>query len=142
MGSQTSSHQDPELFNMYEMDWQRGDVPGGLDGVDARSLSVDPATDSASFMARLLPEWQVTVDARDGTLEIFLLGGDLSANGQRVGTAGFVAVPRGSGSCQLASSAGATGFVLWSPGPRLQDSYDGGLHVVRTWEQPWMPETC
>jgi hypothetical protein len=134
-----SDHQGPECFNIYELPWQRGEGPALVADAEVRSLSHDPETGSASLMVRLPAGWEATVSDDDVVVELFVLEGDLSANGDQVGTAGFIAVPKGHGSCRLSSNGGAQAYLWWSPGERLEGCYVDGIQVRRTWEEEWIP---
>lgn len=134
-----TDHQSPECFNIYELNWQRVGAPAVLADGDVRPLSRHPDTDTASFMFKLPPGWSADVGGSEAAIEIFVLEGDLSADGTEVGPAGFIAVPKDHGSVALSTRDGAQAYLWWSPGTRLEGCYDGKLQVRRTWEEEWIP---
>ena len=69
------------------------------------------------------------------TLELFVLEGDVALDGERVGAGGYVSVPRGSGSVDLRSAAGAQAIVYWTPAAAV---VAGAVpRVTRVQHEPW-----
>lgn len=131
---------DPQFFNIYALDWERGTGPELTHGVDARMCTLDEDTGAATLMVRIPPGWRYTESTDDGTYEIFVLEGDLSAEGAMVGCTGFVATPKGCGPVELSSEGGCQAFVFWEPNLPVEACYDGGqLQVRKLWQEPWIP---
>lgn len=132
------SRSEPHFHNVDELEWEPRSGTGVLDGLDVRLLSRDSAKGSSTWMARLPPSWRARADSDEAALEIFVLEGDLAADGEAVGAGGFVALPRGAGSCELTSRAGAQAYVFSSSTVLAADSYEGRLHVRRVWQEQWI----
>jgi hypothetical protein len=71
-------------------------------------------------------------------LEFFLLRGDLSLQGTRVGSGGYVHVPQGCGGGELASVGGATAFVFWNPNAPCFSYPLTRNRVVDPLAEPWV----
>jgi hypothetical protein len=131
---------EPQFFNIYELDWQRSVGPQFTHGIEAKVCTRDEETDATTFMVRIPPGWRHSQSTDEGTLEIFVLEGDLSVEGKTVGCTGFVAIPKGSGPVEMSSESGCQAFAFWEPGLRVEECYDGGqLQVRKIWEEPWIP---
>jgi hypothetical protein len=83
----------------------------------------------------LPPGWNARADARDATIEAFVLAGALEVDGAPAAVAAFVSLPRGSGA-QLASPGGALAYLFWSPALAPRD--DESCTLLDTWAEPWL----
>ena len=128
---------EPHHFNAYELEWERGSEIPLFDGADRRVITRDGGTGSATTMVRLPPGWRRSAAADDGTLECFVLEGDLSVEGERVGAGGFAAVPRGVGTVDVATESGAQLVAFWNPPLDVELYYGDGLRVARSRDVPW-----
>ena len=130
---------EPQFFNAYSLDWERGLGPELTHGIDARLCTKDDQTEASTLMVRIPPGWRHTESTAGGTLEIFVLEGDLSAEGQAVGCTGFIAAPEGSGPVEFSSERGCQAHVFWNPNLPALEYYDGGqLQVRKIWQEPWI----
>ena len=110
-----ANRSEPQFFSIYEMGWERGRGPEIISGLNVRFVSRDPDSGASTYMAQLPPGWRVDEAADEATIEVFVLEGDLSANGQQVGAGGFVAIPKNCGPCELSSETGAQVYLWWTP---------------------------
>ena len=78
-------------------------------------MSRDTQSDAQTFLVETSPGWKSRQDASHGSIEFFVLRGDLTANGSRVGASGYVHLPQGGGGGELSSEAGALCVVFWNP---------------------------
>ena len=130
-----SKRDEPQFYNILELDWQRAEVIPLLHGLDLRVLNRDEAKPSATAWTRIPPGWAGTHDALGGTLEVFVLEGDLSLEGERVGVSGFFSIPEGSGAAELRSETGAQALFYWTFAMPLEA--DAAVRVERVWQLPW-----
>ena len=128
---------EPQLFNMYELPWERLDGPRIAHGVEARLLTRDVRSGSSTFMLRLQPGWRLAEQTDEATLECFVLQGDLAVEGRAVGAGGFLAIPKGCGPVELASTSGAELVLFWNPVFDTDFHYDSTIHVKKIWQEPW-----
>lgn len=128
---------EPQFFNIYELDSERLRDPGLLYGVEGSILSRDSRTGSATYIAQLHSGWQWTEDLEDATLEIFVLEGDLRVDGTRVGGGGYAFIPQGSSSTELTSESGALALVFWNPDMPLFPPPYTRVRVTKYWKEPW-----
>jgi hypothetical protein len=98
-------------------------------------VSRDERSGGCTLLVRFPGGWAGKQEAAAGTLECFLLEGEVRVSGQRVGSAGFAAVPRGSGGAELSSEEGAIGLVFWNPTPTGLEEED--VVTRSAWEIPW-----
>jgi hypothetical protein len=131
--------EDPQFFDMYSLPWGESSELAILHGVETRLLSRDSGTEASTYMVRLDSGWAHTETASDATVECFVLEGSLSVDNATVGAGGFIAIPRGCGSVELSSEAGATLFLFWNPTLPTGVHYNMQVHVTKTWQQPWLP---
>ena len=136
--SKVTNRSDPQFFSVYEMGWDRGKGPEILTGLNVRALSKDADSGSSTYMAQLPAGWRLDEQGDEATIEIFVLEGDLSANGQRVGAGGFVAIPKQCGPCELSSETGAQVYLWWTPVWPSDYYYDSAVYVAKVWQLPWV----
>jgi hypothetical protein len=127
----------PQLFNVFEMNWGRDSERALLHGIDVRMVSEDPLNGSATFMAHFPAGWRVTEKAEDHHVEIFVLEGDMTADGTRVGAAGFVSVAHGRGPAELSSEGGAHAYVFLNAPGNDPGSHGDGTRAVKSWKLEW-----
>ena len=131
---------EPQFFDIFALDWKRGIGPALTHGVDARLVTRDEGTEASTLMVSIPPGWRHVEQGTDGTLEIFVLEGDLSADGKSVGCTGFVVIPLGCGPVELSSVTGCQAYVWLEPTLPVDYYYDGGqLQVRKIWQEPWTP---
>jgi hypothetical protein len=133
----STSREEPQFHNIYEAGWQKTTDRELLHGVEVRTVSEDPNTGSATYMAHFPAGWRASESAADAGAELFVLEGDMTADGRTVGASGFIAVPHGRGPCELSSANGAYAFVLFNPAPDGVELYEGDIRVQKTWQLAW-----
>jgi len=127
----------PQWFNSSELEWTPASTPVGT--VErARLLSAaDDGSESATWQLDLPAGWSRSV-ALPGTIEIFVLGGELRAGDSAVGTGGFIAVPAGTAS-EISTASGTQVLLYSNPQLGLEDCYpDGQVVVAATRDLPWI----
>ena len=124
----------PQFYNVHELGWARAGDIAVMTGADCRVLNRNHENGSATVMVRVPPGWRGRHGALDGTLEVFVLEGQLALNGDSVGTSGFMFVPEGSGDSERSSEHGATALFYWTVAMPLQP--DAAIKVVRVWQEP------
>ena len=129
---------EPQFFNVYGLDSEaERNLPPIAAGVEARLISSDEGIGASMCLARLPAGWSYRTKPDDPTIEILVLEGAMSAEGQELKPGGFVAVPDGSGGCELGSAQGAQVMVLWEPGVASAAYYGTELHVTKVRDIPW-----
>lgn len=111
---------EPQFYNVHELEWSSASDLAVTSAADCSMLNRNEDTGSATLMVRLPAGWHGRHQAQDGTLEVFVLEGQLTLNGESVGTSGFMFVPEGSGDSELSSEQGATALFYWTVGMPLQ----------------------
>jgi hypothetical protein len=127
----------PQLYNAYELPRTEDTGSEFLAGAAARTLSRDRDSGSTSSIIEVPPRWNHRERCDDGTLELFVLQGDLGINEARVGTGGFVALCRGGGDVDLASSSGAIALAFWNPDLDVAFYYGCDVYVTHAHHLPW-----
>ena len=130
---------EPQFYKILELDWQTSRELPVTRGLESRVLSRDDAKPSTTLMARVPPGWRDTHDAVNGTLEIFVLEGDLSLGGERVGASGFFSIPEGTGDVELRSDTGAQALFYWTVGMPLEPG--AAVSVTKVWQMAWEVQT-
>ncbi|MCY4087987.1 MAG: hypothetical protein OXG37_14175 [Actinomycetia bacterium] len=129
---------NPQLFNAYELSWQRVNGPPIAHGLEARLLTVDAASGTTTLMVRVPAGWRYTESADEATVEIFVAEGDLSVNGTRAGAGGFIAIPKDRGPGELSSEAGAQIFLWWNTEWPEDYYYDSQVYITNVLNEPWI----
>ena len=87
-------HRDrPQFYNYMGMDRTTLDGPDGIAGLKGLLMSRDARSDSQSLLVDIPKGFKKSLQDKEGSLELFLIRGDLSFNGERVGPSGYVHVP-------------------------------------------------
>ena len=76
--------------------------------------------------------------ADEATVEIFVVEGDLTADGRTLGAGGYAAVPKGRGPLELSSAGGFQAYVFWNPVWADGYYYDDQPYVAKVWEIDWI----
>lgn len=131
--------EEPLFFDVFAEPWQEG--AAAAPGVElVRGLQVQVASryeDGRGFtlVAAVPAGWRAVERAADGTCELFVLEGELAAEGRALRGGGFLQVPQGTGPVALeAGPAGARVVVLWHAELAVHQ------HEPRTtsaWDEPW-----
>ena len=144
MAGETWRRDLPQFFNVWDMAWDSLDGPEAVHGLDGRVMSADPDKGQITLMVRIPAGWKFTESAEDGALEVFVLEGDVTGNGKRVGAGGFLAVPLGCGPLALSSEGGAYAYVWYDPQSVTGYYYDSQPFITKVWQEDWilteMPE--
>lgn len=127
------SRDEPQFLDIYALPWRGFGELEVAQGLDVRVLSHVPATGAATFMARLPAGWHGGHAGDLGTLECFVLEGDLTVDGSTVMAGGVVSLPAGRERAKLSSHAGAHAYVFWNPGLPATDE-----RISRVWQEPWI----
>jgi hypothetical protein len=127
---------EPQFFDVFSLPHEPIGEPALLHRVEGCLLSRDAASGSATFLVHIAPGWARAEDAEEATVELFVLSGDLTVNGDRVGAGGYVFVPQSSGTSALSSERGALAFCFWNPDLPLFPSH-AEVSARRTWQEPW-----
>jgi hypothetical protein len=137
MASMTRTREETIFLNLFDLGLSSlVDGPTLLADTEAAVVASDPASGSTTYLARLSPDWEYVNDTNDATVELFLFGGDVAAEGPRVHAGGYVCVPQGAGSTRLDSEGGALALVLWNPNlPSFPPPY-AGVRAVDAWTEP------
>ncbi|MGI9658030.1 MAG: cupin domain-containing protein [Gaiellaceae bacterium] len=134
----------PQFYNIFDLAWGKADGPPALHGVEARVVTRNPETGEGTYMVNLPAGWKHTESADEGGLEIFVLEGDMTGNGNHVGAGGYLAVPRNCGPLELSTEGGAYAYMWWTPEMPLDYYYDNQPFVTKVWKEQWtitdMPE--
>ena len=133
-----------QFFNIFDLGWQKADGPSAFYGLETRLISKDENNGQCTYMVNLPSGWKHVESGDDGSLEIFVLEGDMTGNGKRVGAGGFLAVPRQCGPLELSTEGGAYVYAFWDPQLQLDYYYDNQPFVTKVWQEDWvltdMPE--
>jgi hypothetical protein len=80
--------------------------------LDVRVASRRPDGTAVTMLVDLPPRWRAA-DVSEGTLELFVVDGAISADGRALGSGGYVAVPAGV-NAELGTPAGARVLAFWN----------------------------
>jgi hypothetical protein len=131
--------EEPLCFDVFAEPWQEGAV--AAPGVElARAVPVQVASRYAdgrgcTLIAALPAGWSGAERAVDGTLEAFVLEGELTVPGRTLRSGGFLQVPKGAGPVELSSGAGARVVFFWHA--TLAVLHSDGWRVTSVWDEPW-----
>lgn len=105
----------PGFYNFLALARSPLDALDPIAGLAGAVMSADPRSGAQTFVAELPPGWRARTDAKLGSLEFFLLRGDLALDGKVVGASGYVHLPQLSGGGELRSEKGALALIFWNP---------------------------
>lgn len=127
---------EPQFYNVHELDWKPSDDAALVHGVETRTLSADPQSGSKTLMLRVPAGWQRSHAADEATVELFVFEGDLALNGETIGAGGYLFIAEGSGTSDLRSATGAQAVMYFNPDQPLSD--DAEVRTTRLWQEPWI----
>lgn len=107
--------ENPQFFTYMDLTRKPVDGPPIVEGLSAALMSRDSNSDAESLLVEIPKGWKKHTDGGEGSIEIFLLNGDLGFNGDYVGPSGYAHIPQGCGGGELTSKTGALAFVYWNP---------------------------
>ncbi len=125
---------EPLFADIFALEPERVESPSVVAGVDIAVVSIDAGTDAKTLLARLPAGWRGVEPADDGTLEIFVLEGEVRLDDVALRAAGFGSVPRGCGGAELASPCGAVALLFSSPSLPVEAAT---VSTRSAWEIPW-----
>lgn len=131
--------EEPLFFDCFGEPWQAG-AAAAPEVEIARGLQVQVASRYAdgrgfTLIARVPAGWRGVERAVDGTLEAFVLEGDLVAPGRQLASGGFLQVPKGAGPVELRSAHGARVVLFWHA--TLPVLWRDGWRTTSAWDEPW-----
>lgn len=136
----TSEHwrrDKPSHYNFLALDRspiKQLDAVGGLNGA---LMSHDLHSGAMTFVVEVPHGWRTKQDAEDGTLEIFMLRGDIALDGTSVGSGGIVNLPQSCGGGELTAEGDGLALVFWNPNlPAFSSPYTVSS-IRRVWDIPW-----
>lgn len=129
---------DPQFFHVWALPWETVPGPSFLHGVETRIMSDRPETGAGTYMVKMPAGWSHVEQADEGALEIFVVEGDLTANGRTVGAGGYAAVPKGCGPLELSTQGGFQAYAFWNPIWAEGYYYDNQPYVAKVWEIDWI----
>lgn len=106
---------EPTFYNFLALDRRPVEGPEFIAGLSGALMSRDPKSGSHTWVVEIPPGWRARTDAKVASLELFLLRGDVSLNGERVGSSGYVHLPQSCGGGELRSEQGALALAFWNP---------------------------
>ena len=130
---------EPTFYNFLSLDRKTLTAPDPIGGLNGALMSKDTKSDSQTYVVNIPPGWNAKTDAQYGSLEFFLLNGDLSLNGESVGSSGYIHVPQLCGGGELSSSKGALAIVFWNTNIPAYAYPVTRNRVTKVWEKPWTP---
>ena len=90
------------------------DGPPSVAGLNGVLMSRDGLSKAESYLVEIPQAWNRRIDDAEGSIEFFVLRGDLSLNGDSVGPSGYVHIPQGCGGGEAGSKTGALAFAYWN----------------------------
>src|SRR5262245_37214969 len=133
---------EPQFFDVYAQPWRKYANHESVAGLQARLVTQDVRTSSATYVVRFPPGFRRTLRAEEAAFECFLLEGDLAVGARRVRAGGFLAIPIGCGPADVVSDGGASAYVFVNTAADLQlPAYTVGIHSSNVWQEPWIPSS-
>lgn len=139
-GAEYRRRDRPHFFNFLALERiALRDAPKAIGGVEGAVVSGDDRTGARAFVVELPAGWRSSHDGAEASLEFFVLRGDLSMEGERVGASGYVHLPQRCGGGELGSENGALALVFWNPNaPAFPPPYTRN-RALRVWQEEWQP---
>jgi hypothetical protein len=115
MSNEHWRRENPQFYHFMGLEKKPVGGPAVLEGLNGALLSRDPQSEAESLLVEIPAGWTGRTDAAEGSLELFVMRGDVTVNGDKVGPSGYVHLPQGCGGGELQSTAGALVIVYWNP---------------------------
>ncbi|MCG8506711.1 MAG: hypothetical protein MI755_19045 [Sphingomonadales bacterium] len=129
---------EPGFYNFLALERSAQAAPDLLDGLASALMSRDHRSESATYIAEIPPGWTARTDAKEASLEFFLLSGDLALNGARVGSGGYLHIPQLCGGGALHSETGALALAFWNPHIPAYPYPVTRNRALKTWQEEWV----
>jgi hypothetical protein len=78
-------------------------------------MSRDTRSGSATYVVEIPAGFRGRTDSKVASLELFVLRGGVTLNGERAGASGYVHLPQLRGGGEVESSSGALALAFWTP---------------------------
>ncbi|HVL82200.1 MAG TPA: DUF4437 domain-containing protein [Actinomycetota bacterium] len=139
-----------ELIHADDYIWHAAELPGGEGRAAERRLSVDEEDGSCSLQIRFETDWGRGPGILHANTEFYVLDGEMSYGGQRMGKGAYVYIPKGVPGDAITFREGTTilhyreygdaGFdpVDSTNAPRWDDAYEDVI-VIDTEAMKWDP---
>lgn len=128
----------PGFYNFLALERRAIDGPDMLGGLAGALMSHDPRSEARTYVLDLPPGWRGRTDASTASLEFFLLRGDLSLGGERVGASGYIHVAQHAGGGELTSEGGALALAFWNPDIPCFPYPLTRNRTIKAWQEPWV----
>lgn len=128
---------EPTFYNAFALSRSRQDAPGPLSGLRGSVMSQDTRSGSVTYLLELPKRWKGRTDAKEGSLELFVLRGHVALNGETVGAGGYIHLPQLCGGGELTCAGGGLVFAFWNPNLPAYAYPVTRNRVVNTWELDW-----
>lgn len=130
----------PNFYNFLALDRAAftGDVPDSVGGLSGALMSKDSHSGSHTFVAEFPAKYKKQFDGKLGGLEIFVLRGALTLNGETVASGAHIHLPQGCGGGEVRSTTGALALVWWNPNaPAYPPPYTDN-RILRVRDMEWV----
>ena len=115
MNNEHWRRENPQFYTYMDLARKPVDGPPALAGLNGALMSRDDLSEAESYLVEIPQAWSQQIDDAKGSIEFFVLRGDLSLNGDSVGPSGYVHLPQGCGGGEAGSKTGALAFAYWNP---------------------------
>ena len=133
-------HRDePTFYNFFNLDATALDAPAPIDGLDGVLMSEDRQSEARTYYVTLPRGFKANVDAKDGSLEFFVLSGELLLDGERAGSQCYIHLPQGGEGGELSSPNGGQAIVFFNPHLPAFPYPLTRNRVILTHEKEWTP---
>jgi hypothetical protein len=113
------------------------DAPPPLGGCRGALMSKDLHSGSFTYLLELPKNWKSRFDADEACLEFFILDGDISLDGDEVGSGGYIHLPQCCGGGELRSKNGATAYAFYNPNIPAYAYPVTRNRTTKSWEGEW-----
>lgn len=135
-----------EFIQSQRLPWERGVLGPGLEDVEAKQLSRDPASGACSLLCRYPPGWRRGPHRLSATHEFLVLEGRIALDGVAYGLDDYAWLPAGHASAGAATADGAVVLTFFDAAPALLPSApspapgDGppAIERIATHDLPWV----
>lgn len=129
---------EPTFYNSLALERARLDAPGPLGGCTGALMSKDKVSGALTYVIEFPAGWQSRFDAKEASLEFFVLSGNLTMNGDEVGSGGYIHLPQLLGGAELGSRTGATAFAFYNPNMPSFAYPVTRNRTIKSWQGEWI----